>query len=690
MEMTTKQDTGMTYEELGQKVKEVFLPGGYFSMHFEKYAFRKDQMQMALIIAKSITENRPAIIEAGTGTGKSFGELVPAALYSTLAGKRILVVTHTIALQQQLYAKDVPTVQDVLGLAGLEFSSVLLKGKGNFVCLKQLGEVIQADNPADREHLQKFLNVAVQDDEVIVGDKEKLPYQPEDDFWGKISPNQNTVCEGCPFYEDGCFMRHNKEKAKTADIIISNHYMLIADLDKRRQNNYKPNSGLLPDYDVVIVDEAHHLEDVASEMLGLHFDIDGIRRTTNRIKRAFNKGAMKNHREDQKKEIIALCDKIISDFDELFQEVLEELNEKRMGATFWERHLDNGYLELLQKLEQMLMYIQVRLERDQRDEQKAMQGLVQSAEKLRAEVESISQLEDEQENIYWVSRQKDFFKNQTSGFRVTPLEINKYLKEGLFDRLPTILCSATIKFDKDLSFFAKKIGNLEPGTYESLTVNAPFDYKNKVMFYVPDHALDVAKSSDEEGKQMYDEYCLEEMEELVKISKGRAFLLFTNYTDMRRYHEVLAPIFEEWGYKCFKQGDMDKGQMIEQFTNHGNAVLFGADSFWEGISIDGRELSLVIIHKLPFAVPNPVTQARQVVIKKNGGDPFLEGHVFSAVTKYKQGFGRLIRHEDDMGVFCVLDARIISQREKYGKYFLRSTPDTQKSIYREDLRPFLD
>jgi ATP-dependent DNA helicase DinG len=208
---------------------------------------------------------------------------------------------------------------------------------------------------------------------------------------------------------------------------------------------------------------------------------------------------------------------------------------------------------------------------------------------------------------------------------------------------------------------------------------------------VPKHALDAPKSGDAEALKAYDDYCLNEMYELVKMSRGRAFLLFTSNTAVQQYYNILAPKFEAMGLKCFRQGgDIDRNQMISEFTEHGNAVLFGADTFWEGISVKGRELSLVVIHKIPFAVPNPVSKAREVNIKENGGDTFLEGQVFPAITKYKQGFGRLIRHEDDKGVFCMLDGRIFSKKDRYGIYFLRGTPKTQYAIDRDKLKPFFE
>ncbi len=204
-----------------------------------------------------------------------------------------------------------------------------------------------------------------------------------------------------------------------------------------------------------------------------------------------------------------------------------------------------------------------------------------------------------------------------------------------------------------------------------------------MCFYIPSYALD-------SGDDGYDEYCLKEMYELVKMARGRAFLLFTSIETMKEYYNILASEFEKMGYLPLMQGKYDRRKLVEMFKKHGNAVLFGSDTFWEGIDIRGRKLSLVIIHKLPFSVPTPVIKAREAILRKQGRNPFLENVVFSAVTKYKQGFGRLIRHEGDRGVFCVLDGRILSKKDSYGKYFLSSMPETQISVDRNKLAPFFE
>lgn len=676
----------VTPEELAHLVNEAFAPTGPFSHIFPKYKYRGDQVLMAQVIAKGLATSKPAFAEAGTGTGKSFGSLIPAAIYAAIENKRVLVVTHNIALQQQLYDGDIPVVKKVLDIMGLDFKPALLKGKNNFVCTKALVENIKKKDPNDKEELARFLKAASMDGKIVIGDKDKLPFQPSPELWRKISVTPDTDCSNCPFKKGGCFPIHNREVANEANLIISNQFMLMNDLVKRRANNYAPGSGTLPDYDVLIVDEAHHLEEVASDFLGKKIEYQPVRKLVGRLRYMFgSKGPLKDYNPDRRQKVMNLVNAVDQLFIDMLKDARMRLDEKRKFSDFVEFEI-KGDLSLISDLSYELVFNKTRLN-DRKTEVRILEGMISTLDDLYETTRNIQALKNERDFVYWCERHGD----DSAVIKQTPIAVNQYLREGLFDRMPVILTSATMKFDSNIAFFARKVGCLEEGEYESVFINAPFDYKNKVCFYVPHDALDAPKSGDKEAAKAYDDYCISEMRELVKMSKGRAFLLFTTTSSLKQYYDVLAPEFEAMGIRCFRQGgDLDRNEMIRQFQEHGNAVLFGAATFWEGISVPGRELSLVVIHKLPFAVPNPVSLAREENIKKNGGDVFLEGQVFPAIIMYKQGFGRLIRHEDDKGVFCMLDGRILSKRDSYGKYFLRGTPPTKISVNREDLKPYFD
>lgn len=668
----------MDKDTLETLVEGVFLPGGLLSRFFGKYQFREDQMRMALVAARAIATGRSAILEAGTGTGKSFGELFPTIIFAALQGKRVLVVTHTIALQQQLFSKDIPLVQNVLKDIGIEFSAAQLKGKGNYVCVKKFEKTLEENNPYYQKEMDLFVNEATTEDGcLILGDKEKLTYKPDDIFWSKISADQNCDCSQCPYAQNGCFYKHVKDKAKSADVIIGNHFVLMADLVARIKAGFKEGSGVLPDYDLLVIDESHHIEDVASDFLGRKISHASVKRFLNKVRVAFGKnGPMKDYAQDKRFEILNRCNDVESLSKDIFANVEKVTKEEKSSSIFWDKPLSND-LSAFAYLEEKLMFAQVR-EKD--EEKKNLLGrLVNDINNLRTDFEYVNSLSEDEYFVYWTS--------QESGemvIKVTPIAVNKYLREGLFERMPVVLTSATLSFDSGLSMFARKIGKLEPHEYETICVDSPFDYEKSVCFYIPQDA-------EEPDSQTYDEYCMREMVRLVKMCKGRAFLLFTSNATMEKYHSIIGKEIENMGYPTLVQGQKDRTQLINDFKELKNAVLFGADSFWEGIDVPGRELSLVVVQKLPFSVPTPVTNARRVEIRKNGGNDFLEAAVFPAIIKYKQGFGRLIRHEFDKGVFSVLDARMITHKEKYGQYFFKAMPSCiKKTVYAEDLVPYFE
>ena len=665
-------DERMTPEDLKKNIEQIFLPNGIFSRYFKNYVYRPQQMQMALTIAKGIANQKAAIVEAGTGTGKSYGELIPSIIYAKKTDRKVLIVTHTIALQQQLALKDIPTVRNILSDLGITFKCVMLKGKNNFVCVKKLQSVMSIQNFKYEEDKVRFLKNAVKDGNLIVGDKDKLQEKPSDEFWMTISCGQDDSCDNCPFKKGSCFYYHTKEQAKEADVIISNHYMLMSDLAARKKNGYKPNSGLLPDYDLLVIDEAHHIEDVAADFLGFKIENSTVQKAIRNIDYFLRIADIK---QEWKTEVEKHKNYFQKEMDSIFKDIIKTLEDEKKFSIFWDKPL-NGDIESIEKLMNFLFQVQIRVQNN--DHKSLVTTIVNQLNALLTDMRFINKLQDLDKFVYWASKE-----GHGAVVKATPLPINDYLKEGLFSRMPVVITSATIKFDKDLSFFANRIGKLKEDEYESMFVNAPFNYKDNVCLYVPENALE----PEEEG---YDEYCKEEMLEMIKKSKGRAFLLFTSNATMKKYYQDMEEEIIKMGYLPLMQGQYERNRMCTMFKEHGNAVLFGADSFWEGIDIPGRELSLVVIQKIPFATPNPVSKAKEAETKKNGGDAFLEGLVFGAVTKYKQGFGRLIRQEGDRGVFAVLDGRILSKKDRYGKYFLMATPDCKKTVNRDHLDEYFN
>lgn len=675
----------VTYEEMEKILEEVFFNGGHLSKIFDGYNYRPDQMKMAKVSIRALADGKPGFVEAGTGTGKSFGSLLPAAIYAGLTGKRVVLVTHNIALQQQLYDGDVPFVKKVMDMIGLDFRPALLKGKGNFLCIKGLKSVM--DNPGDLEvPLKKLMSQISNGKSIVIGDKDKLPEQPDARLWKKVSYTPDTNCNGCPF-ENNCFVKDNKEKAEEATLIISNQFMLMNDIKMRLDSDFK--KGSLPDYGVVIVDEAHHLEHVASGSLGVSITYNEIRKEINSLKWLFSeRGSLKGViREDLRMKCIALVEDVEKSMYGMLSELRVCLKTSHQATIPLNFVFETDAIEPIKALVSQMMYLSAALS----DHDKKLSYRIKNAQRWLDEkvVQFIDfSLREDYENYVYHIRKDD--KNNSVEMTKTPIDTARMLNKALFSRMPVIMTSATMKFDKDLSFFAKTVGDLNEGEFHSAVIDAPFNYQEQACFYVPSHAIDGPTSKEgKEAAELYDAYALTEMYHLVKMSKGRAFLLFTSTTSLKMYYDKLAPHFEQMGYKCFRQGgDLDRNSMISEFVSHKNAVLFGAATFWEGISVKGRELSLVVIHKLPFDPPNPVTNARQKFIRDSGGNEFLLGVVFPAIIKYKQGFGRLIRHEEDKGVFAVLDGRILSKN--YATYFQQATPICPRFTNREYLAPYFE
>lgn len=611
------------------------------------------------MIVKSLEETKTSIIESVSGDGVSFAQLIPTVSYAALKGKKVIISTHSIGLQQQMYNSYLPMIQNLLAPTGVKFSSAVLKGRNNYLCTKKLQQVIKENNPEDKEELEKFLSYATKDGKVIIGDKTYLPYQPSNKFWNKIVSKQVSCSkETCP--DNMCFYQFAKKRINESDIVIVNHHLLVADIISRKNSN----KGILPDYDAVVVNEAHFLEEVATDLMTTRVSYKEVKNLLYRVKGALN---------DSDKNLLSLCNRIEEETHSIFDEVKNKMNQSKYVKNFLESNL-NGDFALLNELADKL----------KNNTSSDFSSLSRRAEKLYNDFSLINKLEQE-EVCNWSQIE---FKEPV--LMSTPLEVGATLREGLFNKVPVVLTSNSIKFEKDLSIFAKRIGQLTEGDYFSAFSTQTNQEQSHFCFYVPENALDVPKASDKEKKEAYDQYCREEMVALAQMNKGHAFFSFGNFYTMREFYDKLSRNLEQLGYVTVKQGDIDTSQVLELLQNNNQVVIFGVGNYLEGLASPLNGLSLVVEHKLPFEVPTPVSQAKQVSIKKTGGDPFLENYVFDAVVKFKRNFNRLLQGSRKKGVYCVLDGRILSKKDSYGKYFLMSLPNTHKSVVKEELQPFFN
>lgn len=613
---------------------------------------------MAEAVAHALIRKEHLLVEAGTGVGKTVGYLIPAVVYAA-GGKPVIISTHTINLQGQLVTKDIPLIQQVM--EEHPFSAVQMKGRGNFLCLQELDHashsVFFQDDPIF-EHLRKWAK------ETQTGDIGELDFQfPE---WSEVCANPDTCKRAeCPFHADQCFYYKMRRKAETADIVIVNHSLFFSDLSIRMN---EPKSSILPDYGAVVFDEAHHLEDVASDIFGIEFSNYRIPQLLNKIKRrrdidiapgelqfieGINNSLFDAFSRPRKQEFF---------FDELYESVdkssLDDL------ANNLVTHLDGLNTMLLAQ------------DADDNPELKdRLDGYKRMLARIRGELSDL--FFGNQPNYYkWCERPK-VGKFVNCYLHLSPISVADLLRDALWGNPESIICtSATLSNSGTFGYTRKRLGVVE--TNEML-LGSPFDFKEQALLYVPD---DLDFPSD---KPEYADAVADRVKELLLAANGRAFALFTSY---RMLNAVFDRLVDNVPFRLLRQGEMSNEKLMQEFREDEETCLMGVHSFWEGVDVKGERLSCVIIDKLPFSVPDtPTNKARCEQIEKEGGNWFTDFAIPQAQIRLKQGFGRLIRTKTDFGVVAILDVRI--HKKFYGKEFLRYLPQCKGTKKMSRVREFL-
>jgi ATP-dependent DNA helicase DinG len=624
---------------------EFFAPGGVLERSELPYEFRKGQLEMAQAVERALEENRHLIVEAGTGTGKTLAYLLPALR----SGRRVIISTGTKNLQEQLFFKDVPFLESLLGPLRVCY----MKGRANYICRHKLYALRNQPILSGLEEVSQYQTIADWEKTTETGDRAEIGDLPEaSQVWAKLDA-RSEACLGqqCPDYER-CFITEMRRRAAESDVIIVNHHLFFADLAIKQQAKAAPDAGVLPEAGVVIFDEAHELEDVASSYFGLSLSnvrFEELARDVEIMLRA--KGALNSS--------ITSAAQMIRERSRMFFGSLPRGagNEGRMQFAAREEFLEaqgDLYLGVLNALHRL----EGELERVRGVEESA--PLRKRAADVREQLKFLMEAEDKN-TVFWLERRMGKQGASSTHLQATPIDVSELLEELVFENFPcVVLTSATLTVQGGFGHIRRRLGMREA---REMVVPSHFRYGEQAVLYLPPDMPDPRDGN-------FQEEAAARIRRVLDITKGRAFCLFTSYQQMRDLYERLLT---ELGYPLLLQGTAPRKALLEEFRMTPNAVLFGTSSFWQGVDVQGEALSCVIIDRLPFAVPSdPVVQARMRAIEEGGGSPFFEYQVPSAVITLKQGFGRLIRSLEDRGVLMLLDPRI--QRQRYGRVFLESLP----------------
>ena len=646
---------------------QFFAPGGVLSRKHPAYEFRRGQLQMAQAVEQALEEKRHLIVEAGTGTGKTLAYLMPVIR----SGKRVIISTGTKNLQEQLFYKDVPFLEQALyGDTSGRLSVCYMKGRNNYLCRKKLYDLTDQPVLSGLEEIEQYRAIAAWEKTTGTGDRAELAELPEASLlWHKLDARADAcIGQKCSEFER-CFITEMRRKAMESDIIIVNHHLFFADLAIKLQAEGAPDAGILPEAAAVVFDEAHELEDVAGNYFGIsvsNLRVEDLARDVensmqhNRMLSASISGALGSLRE-RSQFFFSLLPPGDGRFAfETRREFLEENGDEFVGLNQALTRLAGELEGLVQKPEEVFNF-------------------VRRAQEIQVQLGYAMESED-RNTVFWIERRGGRWgsRGAASGsagstrgrqnvfLQATPIDVGPILRECLWSKLEcAVLTSATLAVGGGFEYIRQRLG-MEHARESVLPSH--FDYESQALLYVPPDLPDPRTPQ-------FTAKAAERIRRLLEITRGRAFVLFTSYAQM---NDIYQRLLGEVEFPILKQGDAPKTALLEEFRLTPNAVLFATSSFWQGVDVQGEQLSCVIIDRLPFAVPSdPVVAARVKMIDADGGNAFFHYQVPAAVITLKQGFGRLIRSLHDRGLLVLLDNRIL--KKQYGRVFVESLPNYKKT-----------
>jgi ATP-dependent DNA helicase DinG len=671
------------------------------------YEDRRCQRDMAAHIADGYNDGGVQLLEAGTGVGKSFAYLVPALAWARANGERTVVSTNTINLQEQLVGKDLPLLRKALARDDYSPSFALLKGWRNYLCLSRMHQAVSAQRTLlEQEKLDELIGIAEWAGHTADGTLSDLPVTPSPEVWDEVSAEPDLCTRlKCPHF-DRCFLFRARRRAAEADVVVVNHHLLAADLSVRQAQDNWQEAAVLPPYRRLILDEAHHLEDVAANHLGIQVTSRAVRRLLARFERNGRGLAptlsheLQSHSNLLSRASLDLLQQrllpAIGDArrasEALFLRLLQRLEDVpggqlRLDDAFASDHMwDDGLafdlditLAAFRSLRETVETITDRLSQAEETERRG-----QLLQELRGVMRRLDTLSDGLNRslrpagggpptVRWMERSA---RGQNVGLSVVPLDLAPLLRELLFDRLETVvLTSATLAAGGEFGFLESRLGL--SGDSSPVTVReifpSPFDYPSQCVFGVPNDLPE--PRADEPG---HGAAVVQVVSDLAYASDGGMFVLFTSHAALRRAaQELRGGLANRW--PLLVQGEAPRDMLLRRFREAENAILLGTDSFWEGVDVPGRALRTLILNKLPFKVPSePITAARLERLAEEGLDGFMNYLLPHAALKLKQGFGRLIRSRQDTGIVVLLDSRVVTKR--YGHLLLSGLPRADRVV----------